>query len=134
MAPGSTEHGHGHRHEHGYQLQPTTSAEQRWYAQTAEQLIGPPDRLVADIGCGEGAMAIELARVLSTQGKVVALDSDPEVLDLATARISDAGLIGRISTIAHDLTAGIEPLRGVLAGADRSGRVPRCTMRATSKG
>lgn len=63
-------------------------------------------------------MAIEVARVLSTEGKVVALDSDPDVLDRAKARISDAGLTGQITTIAHDLTDGVDPVRAVLAGAD----------------
>jgi len=98
---------------------PTPSAqEQLWYTRTAARLTSPTDRLVVDIGCGQASMAIELARALPEAVRVIALDTDPDVLTAATAKVEGAGLTGRITMIEHDLTDGVEAVRRQLAGAD----------------
>ena len=53
--------------------------------------IGPGAR-VADVGAGSGLLTVHLARAVRPNGKVVATDIDPAVLDLLAARIHDAGL------------------------------------------
>lgn len=93
-------------------------AEQLWYARIAGQLIAPDDRLVVDVGCGAAPMAIELARALPESARILALDSNAEVLARATAQIDEAGLTGRITTIEHDLTDGLDPVLSEVSGAD----------------
>jgi SAM-dependent methyltransferase len=46
---------------------------------------------VADVGCGLGALAIELARAVGPEGTVYAVDIDPEVLAFARAVAREAG-------------------------------------------
>ncbi|MDQ3475254.1 MAG: methyltransferase domain-containing protein [Actinomycetota bacterium] len=122
MRQGSAEHGQSDAHSHsgaGSHHSPATGTqEQLWYAQISAQLTKPTDRLVADIGCGQAPMAIALARALPETTRILALDSDPDVLTDAAAKIDAAGLTGQITMIEHDLTDGVEPIRGQLAGAD----------------
>ncbi len=107
--PGPAHHG-----SHG----PTSSAgEQLWYARTAAELTSPADQLVLDVGCGEALMAIELARVLPEKARIVALDSNPDVLGRAAARIAEAGLTGRIDILTHDLDQ-LDRVRETGSGAD----------------
>ena len=104
--------------EHGHCEPATTAAEQRWYARTAAQLTKPTDRLFVDVGCGQAPMAIELARAQSRPAKILALDSDPDVLAAASAKIDDARLLDRITMLEHDLSDGLDAVRSQLAGAD----------------
>lgn len=104
--------------EHGHGAPATSPAEQRWYARTATQLTKPTDRLLVDIGCGEAPMAIELARAEPELARVLALDSDPDVLAAATAKIGEAGVSDRIMILEHDLGDGLEAVRTQLADAD----------------
>lgn len=52
---------------------------------------------IADVGCGTGASALQLARTL--QADVTAVDFLPEFIDILVSRAADAGLSERISTI-----------------------------------
>jgi SAM-dependent methyltransferase len=47
---------------------------------------------VADIGCGPGAMLPALAAAVGPEGRVVAVDADPEAVAAATALVAAAGL------------------------------------------
>jgi SAM-dependent methyltransferase len=47
---------------------------------------------VADVGCGPGAMLPALAAAVGPQGRVTALDADPEAVATATALVAAAGL------------------------------------------
>lgn len=67
-----------------------------------EVLRREPMSAVADIGCGSAQRLIELAR--SRPGlRGVGVDIDPEVVDLAQARIETAGLQDRLKALAGDL-------------------------------
>jgi SAM-dependent methyltransferase len=61
-----------------------------WYASVAAQLVSPVDRLAVDIGCGAAGMAVALAGALPA-GRVLAVDSDPAVLDAARAHLPSTG-------------------------------------------
>ncbi len=121
MRQGSAEHSHSSElsrsGEHSHHSPATGTQEQLWYAQIATELTRPTDRRVADIGCGHAPMTIALARALPEATKILALDSDPDVLTDAAAKIDAAGLTGQITMIEHDLTDGVEPVRAQLAGA-----------------
>jgi 2-polyprenyl-3-methyl-5-hydroxy-6-metoxy-1,4-benzoquinol methylase len=47
---------------------------------------------VADVGCGPGAMLPALAAAVGPDGRVVAVDADPEAVAAATALVAAAGL------------------------------------------
>ncbi len=47
---------------------------------------------VADIGCGPGAMSVRLAGEVGSEGRVWAVDADPQALTLAAALAADSGL------------------------------------------
>lgn len=98
------------------------SPEQLWFARMAVQLTNPADLLVADVGCGEAEMAVALARTLPARTKVLAVDSDQETLARVATALDAAGLAGRVTTVCHDLHAGLSevdsPVRAALDGAD----------------
>jgi SAM-dependent methyltransferase len=51
-----------------------------------------PGSTVADIGCGLGALSLELARRVGPSGRVYAVDVDQQVLDFARAQAAERGL------------------------------------------
>jgi SAM-dependent methyltransferase len=59
---------------------------------------------VADIGCGTGASTLVLARQLPA-AEIVAVDLFPEFLEVLQSRAKQAGLAGRIKTLAASMDA-----------------------------
>ena len=55
-----------------------------------------PGQTVADIGCGLGYFSIALARIVGADGKVIALDVQPQMIKLARRRAEHQGLAERI--------------------------------------
>ncbi len=53
--------------------------------------IGPGSR-VADIGAGSGLLTVHLARAVAPNGRVIATDTNGDVLDLLAQRMKAAGL------------------------------------------
>ncbi|MBX9791956.1 MAG: class I SAM-dependent methyltransferase [Pirellulales bacterium] len=51
-----------------------------------------PGQTVCDLGCGNGYYTLELARLVGPQGKVLAVDIQPEMLHLLDLRVKEAGL------------------------------------------
>ena len=47
---------------------------------------------VADIGCGNGFYTLQLARLVGPQGRVLAVDIQPEMLELLNKRAAEAGI------------------------------------------
>jgi len=47
---------------------------------------------VADIGCGNGFYTLQLARLVGPQGRVLAVDIQPEMLALLNKRAAEAGI------------------------------------------
>jgi SAM-dependent methyltransferase len=57
-----------------------------------------PGASVADVGCGPGAMLPALSDAVGPEGRVQALDADPEAVAAATALVAAAGL-GNVSVV-----------------------------------
>ena len=51
-----------------------------------------PGMRVLDVGCGAGDVSIQLARLVGPEGAVLGVDVDPVVLEVARARVAEAGL------------------------------------------
>lgn len=65
--------------------------------------------VVADVGCGPGAMSVVLADLVGPGGRVVAVDREPEALEAARAAVARAGA-GNVSVLAGEADdTGIEP-------------------------
>jgi precorrin-6B methylase 2 len=71
--------------------------------------IGPGSR-VADIGAGSGLLTVHLARAVAPSGRVVATDTNNEVLGLLEHRLALMGLVDRVERrpVQAD-TPGLEP-------------------------
>lgn len=53
---------------------------------------------VVDFGCGPGGLALELARRVGTEGRVIGLDINPDFLERTRLLAADAGLTDRLET------------------------------------
>jgi len=51
-----------------------------------------PGQTVCDIGCGNGFYTLRLARMVGTEGKVLAVDIQPQMLDLLRSRAKQAAI------------------------------------------
>ena len=79
-----------------------------WYAAVAGDLVGSGDLLAIDVGCGGAGMAIALARRLTDEGRVLAIDGDDEVLQGARRTIAAAGSdASRVAVHRIDLHGGL---------------------------
>src|SRR5262249_35075354 len=57
-----------------------------------------PGQVVCDMGCGNGFYTLELAKLVGAEGKVLAVDIQPEMLHMLAERARDGG-ISNIETI-----------------------------------
>ncbi|MBU8861553.1 MULTISPECIES: class I SAM-dependent methyltransferase [unclassified Micromonospora] len=73
---------------HKTRLVDAATADRAWYQAVARELVAPGDRLAVDVGCGGAGMALALARHM-TCGRVLAVDAEPAIVDVARARIYD---------------------------------------------
>lgn len=64
--------------------------------------IGPGMR-VLDVGCGAGDVSLLLAELVGPTGAVIGVDMNPVILDVARARVAEAGLTN-VTFIESDLT------------------------------
>jgi SAM-dependent methyltransferase len=99
--------------DHAQRLSAAADADADWYASVAAHLVGPDDRVAADIGCGGAGMAAALAHALPA-GRVVGVDGDPSVLDAARARLSATAVPVELvrADLDGDLADVAEALRG----------------------
>jgi ubiquinone/menaquinone biosynthesis C-methylase UbiE len=51
-----------------------------------------------DVGCGAGWFSIPMARMVGDQGRVLAVDLQPQMLDMVRRRAERAGVAARIET------------------------------------
>ena len=63
-----------------------------------------PGAVVADVGCGPGALSVELARMVGPDGSVLAVDRDPAARAVAARLVAEAGL-GNVIVSEGDATA-----------------------------
>lgn len=64
-----------------------------------EKIVGPyvtSGMTVLDVGCGVGWFSIPMARMVGDQGKVIAIDIQPQMLDMLRRRAERAGMASRI--------------------------------------
>jgi 2-polyprenyl-3-methyl-5-hydroxy-6-metoxy-1,4-benzoquinol methylase len=64
-----------------------------------ERIVGPyvaPGMTVLDIGCGVGWFSIPMAAMVGDQGRVIALDLQPQMLEMLRRRAEKAGVAERI--------------------------------------
>src|SRR5689334_2985659 len=61
-------------------------------AMLLESLQLKPGQAVCDMGCGNGFYTLQLARIVGPQGRVLAVDIQPEMLHLLDSRAKEAGL------------------------------------------
>ncbi len=57
-----------------------------------------PGMVICDMGCGNGFYALQMARQAGAQGKVLAVDIQPEMLRLLQARAEEAG-VSNVETV-----------------------------------
>jgi len=58
--------------------------------------VGPGDTAL-DLGCGGGFFTVELARLVGPEGRVIAVDLQPEMLDFTRERVTKVGLLDRVT-------------------------------------
>lgn len=61
-----------------------------------------PGMTAADIGCGLGFCSVELARLVGENGRVLAVDFQPRMLDMARKKAARKGVVNRITFIQCD--------------------------------
>jgi ubiquinone/menaquinone biosynthesis C-methylase UbiE len=91
------------------------------------RLIHPPDKLlggyvvpgmtVVDAGCDTGLFTLAMARMVGPNGRVIAVDVQPEPLAMVEEKAERAGLISRVETwkCERDDVGGLPPCDFVLA-------------------
>ncbi len=66
-----------------------------------QKIVGPyvePGMTVIDVGCGVGWFSIPMARMVGDQGKVIAVDLQPQMLAMLRRRAEKAGVVARFET------------------------------------
>jgi ubiquinone/menaquinone biosynthesis C-methylase UbiE len=88
----------------------------RRFAQRPERILGPfvrPGMLVLEPGCGMGFFTLDLARMVTPGGRVVAIDLQERMLAGLRRRAAQAGLEGAIDLrLAQPARLGVEDLAG----------------------
>jgi ubiquinone/menaquinone biosynthesis C-methylase UbiE len=72
-------------------IRPKREQEER-PSEALEQLELKPGMVVCDLGCGNGYYALKMAERVAPDGKVLAVDIQPEMLHLLELRAKDAGI------------------------------------------
>ncbi len=68
-----------------------------------------PGQIVCDMGCGNGFYTLPLARLVGPEGKVFAVDIQPEMLRMLQARAAEAGLENIVPLLGSQIDPGLEP-------------------------
>ncbi|MCA1583913.1 MAG: methyltransferase domain-containing protein [Acidobacteria bacterium] len=79
------------REESSRQQEAAREAHQR-VPEIFEAMRVRPGATVADVGAGGGFLTVRLARAVGIEGRVMAIDVDPTVLDRLRARVQEEGL------------------------------------------
>jgi ubiquinone/menaquinone biosynthesis C-methylase UbiE len=91
-------------------------APMRRISQPPKRILGPfvrPGMLVVEPGCGMGFFTLDLARMVSPRGRVVAVDLQPKMLAGLRRRVARAGLEGTVEIRqARPDRLGIDDLAG----------------------
>lgn len=77
-----------------------------------DQVVGPyvrPGMTVFDLGCGMGYFSIAMARMVGPQGRVMAVDLQPQMLNIMMKRAKKAGVADRIAPVPAEKTRLVLP-------------------------
>jgi len=83
-------------------LAPTFDNPLRRFIHDPEQILGDlvlPGQAAIDIGCGMGYFTLGLARLVDPDGRVIAADLQPEMLEGVVSRAGRAGLLERVHIV-----------------------------------
>ncbi|CAN5145895.1 methyltransferase domain-containing protein [soil metagenome] len=76
-------------------------------AQIAAWLLDGSERLLVDLGCGAGGMAVALRSAADASARVVAVDGEPALLEATRRRAAATGNDSGLETVRADLAAEI---------------------------
>ncbi len=81
-------------YSHGHHASVVGAHAARTVANSASYLVPVlrPGMRILDVGCGPGSITIDLARHVGDSGRVVGIDSSPEVIETARAAAAQAGV------------------------------------------
>lgn len=85
----------------GWLIRPKRESEER-PSETLKQLGLKPGMVVCDLGCGNGYYSLRMAKAIRPDGKVLAVDIQPEMLHLLELRAEEEGV------------TNVEPIQGTL--------------------
>ena len=68
-----------------------------------------PGERVVDVGCGGGRQTLAVAQAVGSDGHVLGLDISPQMIELAQARVSEAGATNASFRVADVQTEPFEP-------------------------
>lgn len=85
------------KHTHAHKLEDPERLKWLPPAEVLSRLHLAPGACVADIGAGTGYFSIPLAKAVGEEGKVFAVDMQPEMLDLFRQKLEQPGSPGNIS-------------------------------------
>ena len=85
---------HQHAYTHGHQESVLRSHRSRTAADSAAYLLPAlrPGQTLLDVGCGPGTITADLAELVGPTGRVVAVDTSPQVLEQAAEHVAARGL------------------------------------------
>ena len=100
-----------------YSGAPWLTRESREREEECSQLLAAldiePGDVICDLGCGNGFYTLPLAERVGDEGKVLAVDIQPEMLEFLTDRAEAAGLADRVEPILGTLANPKLPKAGV---------------------
>jgi ubiquinone/menaquinone biosynthesis C-methylase UbiE len=68
-----------------------------------------PGQVVCDMGCGNGFYTLQLAKLVGEQGKVLAVDIQPEMLHMLSERAREAGITNIVPVAGTQIDPRLEP-------------------------
>jgi trans-aconitate 2-methyltransferase len=92
----------------------SSEPQQEWASEVLERLVGiAPDATVLDVGCGTGRVT-EALLALVPEGRVLAFDASPDMVELARQRLGDRAQVWCQDVLSLDLE---EPVDAILSTA-----------------
>ena len=110
-------------------LAPAVSADERANDREAILALLAPRRgeQIADVGCGLGTWSVALATAVGSEGRVVAVDIDPDAVQAVRRRIEETGVTNVVAQVSLPDDPGLPPdtfdaifLNDVIDWVDRS--------------
>jgi trans-aconitate methyltransferase len=85
-----------------------SSVQQQWARELIGKLAWRGDERVLDIGCGDGKVTAEIARVAVPRGSVLGIDSSADMIGFASRQFTDVANLRFLRMNARDITLRCE--------------------------